>query len=70
MLTELRRFRKELGITLDGVAGEIGISVGYLNRIERGLIKDVKNTRKKQRLVNYIEELRERYRQKRAESQE
>ena len=57
MLTRLRRLRKLNDITLDEVALETGLSVGYLNRIERGFISDVKNTAKKKRLESFIHKL-------------
>lgn len=54
MLTRLRRLRKLCDVTLDEIAQETGLSVGYLNRIERGFIADVKNLVKKKRLENCI----------------
>ena len=60
MLTRLRRLRKQLDIILNEVAKETGLSVGYINRIERGFIADVKNPQKKKRLENYIEQLEQR----------
>ena len=57
MFTKLRRLRKINEITLDEVAMDTGLSVGYLNRIERGFILDIKNTTKKKRLESYIRKL-------------
>lgn len=57
MLTELRQLRKINEITLDQVALDTGLSVGYLNRIERGYIHDIKNVTKKRKLENYIKKL-------------
>ena len=57
MFTKLRRLRKINEITLDEVAMDTGLSVGYLNRLERGFIQDIKNSAKKKRLENYIRNL-------------
>ena len=57
MLTRLRQLRKLNDITLDQVAIDTGLSVGYLNRIERGYISDVKNALKRKKLENYIRRL-------------
>lgn len=57
MLTKLRQLRKLNDITLDEVAIDTGLSVGYLNRIERGYINDVKNANKRKKLENYIRRL-------------
>ena len=57
MFTKLRRLRKINEITLDEVAMDTGLSVGYLNRLERGFIQDIKNAAKKKRLENYIKNL-------------
>lgn len=57
MLTKLRQLRKLNDITLDEVAIDTGLSVGYLNRIERGYINDVKNANKRRKLENYIRRL-------------
>ena len=57
MLTRLRQLRKLNDITLDQVAIDTGLSVGYLNRIERGFISDVKNSAKRKKLESYIKRL-------------
>ena len=57
MLTKLRKLRKMNEITLDEVALDTGLSIGYINRIERGYIKEIKNEVKRKRLENYIKEL-------------
>jgi len=57
MLTRLRQLRKLNDITLDQVAMETGLSVGYLNRIERGFITEIKNSIKRKKLENYIKKL-------------
>jgi transcriptional regulator with XRE-family HTH domain len=57
MLTKLRQLRKINDITLDQVAMDTGLSVGYLNRIERGYITDIKNNLKRKKLENYIKRL-------------
>lgn len=57
MLTKLRQLRKINDITLDQVAVDTGLSVGYLNRIERGYISDIKNATKRKKLENYIKRL-------------
>ena len=56
-LTKLRMLRKLNDITLDEVALDTGLSIGYINRIERRYIKDVKNDVKRKRLERYIKEL-------------
>ena len=56
-LTKLRQLRKSREITLDEVAIDTGISVGYLNRIERGYVLDIKNEDKRRKLKNYIKRL-------------
>lgn len=60
MLTRLRQLRKLNDITLDQVAMDTGLSVGYLNRIERGYITDIKNNFKRKKLENYIKRLENR----------
>ena len=57
MLTKLRQLRKLNDITLDEVAMDTGLSVGYLNRIERGFISEIKNNVKRKKLENYIKKL-------------
>ncbi len=57
MLTKLRQLRKLNDITLDEIAMDTGISVGYLNRIERGFISEIKNNVKRKKLENYIKKL-------------
>ncbi|MBI4149255.1 helix-turn-helix domain-containing protein [Candidatus Woesearchaeota archaeon] len=60
MLTRLRWLRKQLDIILDEVAKKTGISIGWLNQIERGIVADVKNPQKKKRLEEYIQQLEQR----------
>jgi len=60
MLTKLRKLRKLNEITLDEVALDTGLSIGYINRIERGYITEIKNEVKRKRLENYIKELEKR----------
>ncbi len=57
MLTRLRQLRKINDITLDQVAMDTGLSVGYLNRIERGYITEIKNNNKRKKLESYIRKL-------------
>ena len=57
MLTKLRQLRKLNDITLDEVGMDTGLSVGYLNRIERGFISEIKNNVKRKKLENYIKKL-------------
>jgi len=57
MLTKLRQLRKLNEITLDQVSMDTGLSVGYLNRIERGFILEIKNVEKRKRLESYIRKL-------------
>ena len=57
MLTKLRKLRKMNEITLDEVALDTGLSIGYINRIERGYITEIKNEVKRERLEKYIKEL-------------
>ncbi len=57
MLTRLRQLRKLNEITLDQVAMDTGLSVGYLNRIERGYITEIKNNIKRKKLESYIKKL-------------
>ncbi len=56
-LTRLRRLRKLNEVTLDEVAQITGLSIGYINRIERGYITEIKNKQKRDRLESYIKEL-------------
>ena len=53
----LRRLRMINDITLDEAAKATGMSLGYLNRIERGLIKEIKNDVKRKKVENYIHKL-------------
>lgn len=62
VLTKLRKLRKINEITLDEVALDTGLSIGYINRIERGYITEIKNEVKRKRLENYIKELEKRTR--------
>jgi transcriptional regulator with XRE-family HTH domain len=57
MFDKLRLFRKISDITLDEVAKATGLSVGYLNRIERGYIKEIKNVEKRKKLESYVKKL-------------
>ena len=57
-LTELRRLRKINDITLEVVERETGVSVGYLSRIERGIVLDIENNKKRKSLESYIMKLR------------
>ncbi len=56
-LTKLRRLRRLNEITLDETAQITGLSIGYINRIERGYITEIKNKQKRERLESYIKEL-------------
>ncbi|MCH7781817.1 helix-turn-helix transcriptional regulator [candidate division KSB1 bacterium] len=56
-LTKLRKLRKINEITLDEVALDTGLSIGYINRIERGYITEIKNEVKRKRLESYISDL-------------
>ena len=56
-LTKLRKLRKMNEITLDEVALDTGLSIGYINRIERGYITEIKNEVKRKRLEKYIVDL-------------
>ena len=60
ILKELRRLRIINDITLDEVSVETGVTIGYLNLIERGIILDIKNNKKRESLKNYIKKLRKR----------
>lgn len=53
-LTKLRQLRKVNDITLDQVRLKTKLSIGYLNRIERGYITNIKNDEKRKSLENYI----------------
>ena len=57
LLTKLRKLRKMNEITLDEVALNTGLSIGYINRIERGYITEIKNEVKRKRLESYIKDL-------------
>ena len=54
----LRNVRKTHRISLDNVALITGLSVGYLNRLERGFIPDIKNKDKRESLIKYIQSLK------------
>ncbi len=54
---KLRQLRKINEITLAEVADKTGLSIGYLNRIERGYIQSIKNLKKRQSLLDYIQSL-------------
>ena len=55
---KLRQLRKINDIILDEIALKTGLSVGYLNRIERGYIAEIKNVGKRKKLENYIKKLK------------
>ena len=57
VLTNLRKLCKKHEITLDEVAVATKLSIGYINRIERGYITDIKNEVKRKRLETYIKDL-------------
>ena len=59
-LKELRRLRMINDITLEEVRVETGISVGFLNLIERGIKRDIKSDEKRGILEKYIMKLRRR----------
>ena len=59
-LTELRRLRMINDITLEEVGVETGMSVGFLNLIERGIKRDIKSDEKREILEKYILKLRKR----------
>lgn len=53
-ISKLRILRKMAEDTLDDVARETGLSVGYLNRIERGFVTEIKNVTKLASLQKYL----------------
>ncbi|MFC1554529.1 helix-turn-helix domain-containing protein [candidate division KSB1 bacterium] len=55
--TKLRKLRLMNEITLDEIALETGLSIGFINRIERGYVAEIKNPSKRKRLENYIQQL-------------
>ena len=55
--TNLKFLRKINDVTLDDVALATGLSVGYLNRYERGYIKFIKNDEKRIALDRFIKVL-------------
>ena len=57
VLTKLRKLRKINEITLDEVALDTGLSIGYINRIERGYVTNIKNEVKRKHLETYIKNL-------------
>jgi len=57
-LTDLRKLRRINNIGIDYAANDIGVSGGFLSKVERGLIKDIKNLTLKFRVVEYIKKLR------------
>ncbi len=59
-LKELRKLRIINEITLDEARIETGISTGYISLIERGIILDIENDKKRESLENYIKKLRRR----------
>lgn len=59
-LTRLRKLRMINEITLDDVALATGVSIGYINRIERGYITEIKDKNKRKKLENYIKNLEKR----------
>ena len=62
MLVRLRRLRKLHGLSLRDVAAEVGISYGYLSRIERGFITRIEDPAKQRRLEEYLALLERRIR--------
>lgn len=58
--TKLRKLRMINEITLDDVALATGVSIGYINRIERGYITEIKDKNKRKKLENYIKNLEKR----------
>ena len=61
LLTRLRELRKYFKFRLNLVAMKTGLSIGYLNRIERGYVSNVKNEIKRGNLEEYIMKLEKRF---------
>ncbi len=53
----LKPARRRLELTLDNVAMETGLSIGYLNRLEKGFVPRIKNTTKSKTLKAYIKKI-------------
>lgn len=49
--TRLRSARMENDLRLRDIAEETGLSVGYLNRIERGFVQDIKRKKEERKLL-------------------
>ena len=62
--TRFRGYRKLLDITIDDIALEIGISSGYINRIERGYVKEIKNPKLRAAFEAKLQELERRVKAK------
>ena len=52
--SDLKIARRALGITLPELENRVGISSSYLNRIERGEVKEVLNYKKRQAIINFL----------------
>lgn len=51
----LKKVREDKRLTLAEVSKVTGIATGYLNQLERGIFKDIKNRDKRSRLIQFIE---------------
>jgi transcriptional regulator with XRE-family HTH domain len=62
--SDLRQIRKAAGDSLDDIARRTGISIGYLHRIERGFVTEIKDKEKRKSLSIYIHSARQRAKSK------
>lgn len=56
-LTKLRELRKSCGWTIQDVVEKTGISLGYINRIERGFVEEIHNQQKRESVFKIINEM-------------
>ena len=53
----LRRLREKADASLDQIAFETGLSIGYLSRIERGFIPEIGNSEKRRMFESCLSRL-------------
>jgi transcriptional regulator with XRE-family HTH domain len=55
--SKLRDLRKACGWTTEQVVKKTGVSLGYINRIERGFVTEIHNQQKREAILNVMNEM-------------
>ena len=57
-LSNLRELRRACGWTTEQVVKKTGVSLGYINRIERGFVDEIHNLQKREAIFNIMNEMK------------